>query len=138
MGVFEYKVLIKEADLDTFGHVNNARYLSLFEEARWDLIHNRGFGVREIQERALGPVVLEIKIRYKREIKLRDMITIQTTLLEPETVTHKITTRLEQKMINEKGEVCCTAEFTFGLFDLKARKLVLPTPEWLHAIGATD
>jgi YbgC/YbaW family acyl-CoA thioester hydrolase len=138
MKVFEYKVLVKESDLDTFGHVNNARYLSLFEEARWDLIHNRGYGVREIQERAQGPVVLEIKIRYQREIKLRDMITIHTTLLEPETVNQKITTRLEQKMINEKGEVCCTAEFTFGLFDLKTRKLVLPTPEWLHAIGATD
>jgi acyl-CoA thioester hydrolase len=32
-------------------------------------------------------------------------------------------------------EVCCTAEFTIGFFDLKARKLILPTPEWLKAIG---
>ena len=138
MKSFEYKVLIKEAYLDTFGHVNNAQYLTLFEVARWDMIHNRGYGLKEIQERGLGPVVLEVKIRYHKELKLRDQITIRTTRLANEPGRRNITMKLEQKMVNEKGEDCCTAEFTFGLFDLKARKLVPPTPEWLRAIGDID
>lgn len=33
------------------------------------------------------------------------------------------------------GELCCEAEFTISLFDLQERKLVLPTKEWLHAVG---
>ena len=33
-------------------------------------------------------------------------------------------------------EICCTADFTIALFDLHARKLVLPTPEWLYAVGS--
>ena len=32
-------------------------------------------------------------------------------------------------------EVCCTADFVIGLFDLKQRKLVLPTDDWLYAVG---
>jgi hypothetical protein len=39
-----------------------------------------------------------------------------------------------KKMIRD-GEDCCHAEFVFGLFDLKERRLILPTPEWLCAIG---
>ena len=39
--VFTYPLLIKETYLDTFGHVNNATYLTLFEEARWDSHHKK-------------------------------------------------------------------------------------------------
>jgi acyl-CoA thioester hydrolase len=38
-------------------------------------------------------------------------------------------------MLNEQQEICCEATFVVGLFDLQARKLVLPTPAWLHALG---
>jgi acyl-CoA thioester hydrolase len=41
-------------------------------------------------------------------------------------------------MLNEKEELCCDATFVVGLFDLQARKLVLPTPEWLRAVGLSE
>lgn len=41
-----------------------------------------------------------------------------------------------QHIVDQDGNVCCEALFTIGLFDLTARKLILPTPEWLKAIGA--
>jgi len=34
-----------------------------------------------------------------------------------------------------EGEVCCEAQFTIGLFDLTARRLVRPTPEWVKGLG---
>ena len=43
-----------------------------------------------------------------------------------------------QQMINEQQEVCCEARFVIGLFDLQARKLMLPTPEWLRALGLPE
>ena len=46
--IFSYPLIIKEMDLDTFGHVNNARYLTLFEDARWDLITKNGYGLKKI------------------------------------------------------------------------------------------
>jgi acyl-CoA thioester hydrolase len=42
---------------------------------------------------------------------------------------------LRQVMINEKGEEAAIADFVIGLFDLNARKLIEPTPEWKHALG---
>ncbi len=72
--VHEYSLLIRESHLDTFNHVNNAQYLTLFEEARWQVITERGFGLKEIQQSGTGPVVLEASLRFKREIKLREKI----------------------------------------------------------------
>ncbi len=128
--IFTYPIVIKEIYLDTFGHMNNATYLTLFEEARWDLIAKRGYGIEKIQQSGLGPTVLEVKIKFLRELKLREEVVIETQMISYE----KKIGRLLQKMVRN-GEECCSAEFTVGLFDMKLRKLVLPTPDWLEAVG---
>ena len=71
-----YELQIKEHHLDTFGHVNNAIYLQLFEEARWQIITERGYGMAEIMKLRQGPVVLEIQIKFIKELKLREVIQI--------------------------------------------------------------
>ncbi len=129
-----YPILIRESHLDTFGHVNNATYLSLFEEARWELITSNGFGLQEVKRSGTGPVILEIQIKYQKELKLRENIRIETQLLD---VQGKLQT-LQQVILNEKNEVCSTAVFKFGLFDTKERKLIQPTPAWLKAINYTE
>lgn len=129
---FYYPIIIKEHHLDTFGHVNNATYLQIFEEARWEFISARGFGLKSIEGSGLGPTILECHIKFLREIRLREKIIIESEMLNYD---GKIG-YLKQEIKNEKNELCCEAKFTFGLFDVKARKLVLPTPEWFHAVGA--
>jgi acyl-CoA thioester hydrolase len=128
--IFTYPLVIKESYLDTFGHVNNAMYLTLLEEARWELITKNGYGMKKIQESGLSPIILELTLSFRKELYLRDNVTIETQLISYE----KKIGKLSQKIIRN-GEVCCIAEFTIGLFDLKHRKLVLPTNEWLDAIG---
>ncbi len=130
--IFNYPIEIKEIYLDTFGHMNNAMYLTLFEDARWELITQNGYGVEKIRQTGLGPVILELKIRFVKEIRLREKIVIESKLISYE---QKIG-RLMQTMLRS-GEVCCTAEMVFGLFDLRLRKLVLPTPDWLKAVGVS-
>lgn len=129
--VYEYELMIQTTHLDTFGHVNNARYLELFEEARWDIIESGGYGLEKIQQTQIGPVLLEVKLQFKRELRNREKITIRTWATSN---SGKIQT-LRQVMINSNGEEACVADFVLGLFDLKARKLIVPTPEWNKALG---
>ena len=129
-----YELVIHERHLDTFGHVNNAVYLDLFEAARWDLIDRNGYGLSEIQRRAQGPTILEINLRFQREIKNRERITIKSWT---DSYTGKIC-KFTQQMLNEQGEVSCEAAFVIGLFDLRARKLLAPTPEWRRALGLPE
>lgn len=127
---FSYPLTIREQHLDTFGHVNNATYLTLFEEARWELITQNGYGLSYIRETGLGPTILEINIKFLKELRLRDEIIIESKMISYEGKIGKIT----QTMLR-KNEPCCIAEFTVALFSISERKLVLPTPEWLKAIG---
>jgi len=129
---FEYHVLIREMHLDSFGHVNNAAYVMLYEEARWDFITKNGFGLDVIQKLQMGPVILDLKVRFKRELKNREEIKIVSRPIE--IVSPKIMI-LEQTMIKTDGKVASDAQFTVGFFDMRERKLVNSTPEWLQAIG---
>jgi YbgC/YbaW family acyl-CoA thioester hydrolase len=131
--IFTYPVLIKEIYLDVYGHVNNATYLTLLEEARWELITQNGYGLKKIIETGRGPVILEVTMRYLKELHARDQIQIDSSMISYE----KKIGKMRQNMQRGK-ELCCTAEFTFGLFDLKARKLILPTADWLKAIGISE
>lgn len=128
-----YTLLINEMHLDTFDHMNNAKYLEVFEEARWDLITKRGYGLEQIQQKQQGPVILEVELKFLKEVKLRETVKITTKVLSYE---GKIS-RLQQQMIKSDGTVAADAIFVVGFFDMKARKLIPPTPEWKHAIGWT-
>ena len=130
MPIHEYRTLVRERLLDTFGHVNNAQYLVLFEEARWDMITSRGYGLEMVHQSQIGTVVLDCTVRFKRELKLREEIRIQTQVVS---MSKKILI-LKHLLLKEDGELAAEASFTMGCFDLKARKLCTPTPEWLAAI----
>ena len=127
----EKTIIISEAHLDSFGHVNNARYLELFEQARWDLITERGFGIDTIRRTKTGPTILEINIRFLKELNPRETVVIRTEMLSYERKVGK----LRQQMLKDDGALACEAIFTFGLFDVERRKLIEPSPEWAHAVG---
>ncbi len=129
--VHHYPVTILEKHLDTFGHVNNATYLSLFEEARWDWITRGGFGLLEIKQRGQGPTILDCSVKFLRELINRESIVIRSW---GERYVGKIAT-VRQDMVRNQDEVCASAEFTIALFDVRARKLIEPTDEWLSAVG---
>lgn len=131
--VHEKTILISESHLDSFGHLNNARYLELFEQARWDLITERGFGIDTIRRTQTGPVLLEVQVRFRRELAPRERVVIRSELVSYEGKVAKI----RQEMIKPDGTTAAESVFTFGLFDLQRRKLIVPTPAWAYAVGLT-
>jgi thioesterase-3 len=127
---FTYDLQIKEHHIDLLGHVNHATYLQLFEEARWELLAETDFSLKNMHNVKLGPVILELTIQYRKEVFLREKIRIETLAGSFQGKVGE----LEQEMFNEKREVCCHVKMKYGLFDLSQRKLVTPTTEWLQAI----
>jgi len=147
--VHHYPLTILERHLDTFGHVNNATYLEIFEEARWALLTERGYGFAKIHDLRTGPTILECTLAFRRELRCRERVIVRTRL---DSYVKKIF-RLRQELYVEldpsaiqereppsaaqgrEGEICCEATFIGGLFDLGQRKLIPPTPEWLASLG---
>jgi thioesterase III len=129
----EYGVQILEQHLDTFGHVNNATYLVLLEQARWDWITAGGYGLAEVQSLGQGPTILECTLHFLRELRLRERVTIKSWIA---TYTGKVAS-VHQHMISERGHTACEAVFKMALFDLEKRRLVAPTERWLATFGLT-
>lgn len=64
---YETQVRVRWSDLDAFGHVNNARMLTLLEEARvdWLFVAARDSGVSRLTD---GIVVANVAVEYRRSI----------------------------------------------------------------------
>ncbi len=131
---FTWQFTVLETHLDTFGHMNNATYLQIFEQARWEFINERGYGLKKIIETQVGPTILEANIKYKRELRLREVITVESETLEYNSKIGKVF----QRMVNQNGETCATAEFTIGLFNMKTRRLISANDDWLRAVGVIE
>lgn len=129
---FQFPFTVKEAHLDLFGHVNNATYLSLLEEARWEIITASDFGIKRMLKEGIGPTILDINIKFHKELRLREQVVIQTQCI----AYHGKIGKLEQKILRD-NILCTHAILTIGLFDTRARKLIQATAEWLQAIGVS-
>ena len=129
--MFSYPKTILETDIDMYGHVNNAKYLNYFEEARWDIVTEKGFGYQRIMEEKIGPVILRVDMQYLKELRARDKITIHTEFTSPPA---KIMT-LTQTIKKEDGTIACIADFTYAVWSLEKRKIIHPPQHWLEATG---
>jgi len=125
-----YPIKILEHHLDAYGHVNNVAYIGFLEQARWEFITSRGCGLEYVRSSNVGPVVLEIQTKFKKELRLRQEVLIKSQI---ESWRGKVGV-MRQWFECKAGIVYCEARVTLGLFDLKRRKLVVPDDHWSKAL----
>lgn len=105
---------------DFYGHVNNARYLELMEEARWQYLES-GMGLEYWSDRGLGFVVAGIDIKYKRPAGPGMDLEISTEMTSTEGRTgyiHQVFTD------RDSGKTVVEAKVKFAVIDLKTGRPV--------------
>ena len=130
--VFSYPVIITARQLDVFGHVNNAVYLQLYEDARWDFIEKGGYGHQRIVKDQLGPVILNLNLTFKKELRNQERIIIESTL---ESTKGSKLMIIRQVMIKMDKSVASSLVLTMGIMDLQKRRLITPPSDWMKAVG---
>ena len=129
--IHDYACKVEPRHIDQLGHMNNAAYLQLFEDGRWDMLASRGFDLARIKELSIAPVILSVKVDFLKEVFLdQDLIIRGYVTSYP----GKVFT-VRQEMLSKQETLQARADFSVGLFDLKLRRLIEPTPEWLSACG---
>jgi acyl-CoA thioester hydrolase len=134
--IYEYSLKILERHLDTFGHVNNATYLELYEEARWEVMAENNLGMKEVLQRRVGPVLLDLHLTFKAELTNREEIKIITQARSK--MKNKYVILMDQKIVKSDGRVASTLELSIGLMNLDKRKLIPPSLEWMKALGVEE
>ena len=65
--MFTTHVAVRWSDMDVYGHVNNARVVTLLEEARTELLFGEA-NQHGAQSLANGVVVVELMVRYRQPL----------------------------------------------------------------------
>ncbi|MDH7478606.1 MAG: thioesterase family protein [Syntrophomonadaceae bacterium] len=119
---------VRNYHIDSYGHVNNAQYLVLLEEARTQFLERVGFPLEELQRQGYQIVINEIHLRLKRPARHGDHLEIHNWF--PELRRVRVTWR--QEIVNAKsGELIATALVSGGF--LKEGRVV-PIPEPVYRV----
>lgn len=127
-------IIVSETWLDSFGHVNNARYLEIYEQARWNWLTANGIDLGHIRRTGIGPVILEVNLRFRRELLPREQVRIGSWC---ESYRKKILIIRQEMRLADSDELASEITLTAGMMDMKARKLINPPPEWQTGMGVT-
>ena len=117
---YSVPVTVRGYETDALGHLNQSVYLQYAEHARWSMLQAAGVGPSELLARGVGPVVLETNIRYVRELRAADEVTVTCAFQWGEGKTF----RVAQTIARTDGSLSAQVDSVVGLLDLKARKLV--------------
>ena len=128
---FSVPIAVRGYELDTQGHLNQAVYLHYSEHARWELLRAAGVAQDKLSSAGIGPVVLETTIKYLRELRGGDEVTITC---EFDWKTGK-TFAIRQQIRELDGTVAADIAGVGGLLDLMTRKLVATPGERLAALA---
>jgi len=73
---------VRGYELDSFGHVNHAQYISYLEHARWKLLAEEKVGLAEFQAWKRWPVIAQLEVQYVKPAFMGDILDIRTVAVE--------------------------------------------------------
>jgi acyl-CoA thioester hydrolase len=132
-GVFSVRVTVRGYELDTQGHLNWAEYLHYAEHARWQCLAAAGITQDGLLARGLGPVVLDVSVKFRRELRGGDDVDVTCEFVFDGGKTFGIV----QEFRRADGQLAASLTSTTGLLDLRERRLADDPGKHLRAL-ATD
>jgi len=99
---FEYQRRIYGYECDIYGHLNNANYLHIFEEARSEACMKMDIPIVWLNANGISIYVLKAQIEYLKALQLEEEFTIRTTVAK----LSRVVSIWKQEARNSKGELC--------------------------------
>jgi acyl-CoA thioester hydrolase len=128
---FESRIAVRAYELDSLGHVNRMVYLQYAEHARWACLQEAGIDHARLLATRTGPVTLEERIRYHRELRAGDEVVVSCALVWGQGKTM----RVEQDFHRSDGTLVAELTSVVGLLDLQERRLVPDPGELLRSLA---
>ncbi len=115
---------VRFRDLDPYGHVNHAVYLSYLEVGRAEALAEAGLALAELADSGYQLVITEVQVRYRGAALLGDQVTVVSGI---SSLRRASAVWDQQVVVADKPMV--TATITTGVTDTNG-KPVRP-PEWM-------
>jgi acyl-CoA thioester hydrolase len=138
---FAIHLFARWSDMDFNQHMRNAAYLGASEDCRLRFLAEKGFGAEELRRRRIGPVVLEDRLVYKRELPLLEGFTVDLQLAAITRDGRRM--KVRNTFLRERdAALAAIVESVVLWLDLEARKPIVPPEDlqkiWLELTRASD
>lgn len=128
---FHYPIEIRYSDLDPQGHVNNARFLTYFEQARVHYLIHLGLFSREQSFLEIGIIIAEAAITFKAPVYFgtQAQVGVRVSRLGTKSMT------MEYEMVDNEGIVYATGSSAIVTFDYKTHATIPIPDSWREIIS---
>lgn len=124
-----YRSTVLEEQLDAMGHMNIRHYVANFDSAAWIMFETFGLSVEYYQQHNVGMFALEQHLRYVREARLGQEISVRFRLVG---LNAKRSYFMMFMMNETRQELAATFESLGSFADLSVRRTA-PFPPEIHA-----
>ena len=132
---FVLRVAARGYEADANGHVAGSVLLQYGQHARWECLRAAGIDQGELISKGIGPVSLEERIRFRREVNAGDEVDVSCVFVWGEGKTF----RAEQEIRTAGGALAAEVTNVGGLLDLSQRRLVTdPGRLWRSAASRPE
>jgi acyl-CoA thioester hydrolase len=111
-------------EIDMNGHVTHSAYLNWAEHARFEYLRESGVNIWDMTAAGFGPVILEMTLKFGREIRVGEPVTVTVEIDHRGGTTFEVRHNFTPAG-HERPAASCTV--VMGLLDHATRRL-RPTP----------
>jgi acyl-CoA thioester hydrolase len=129
---FFHPVEVRYGDLDPQGHLNNAKYLTFFEQARVEYLIHLGLFSRDQSFMEIGVILADAHITFHSPIRFGDAVKVgvRTSKLGGKSVT------VEQNILDAvTGEELAKGEVVMVAFDYRNKTTIRIPDKWREVIS---
>jgi acyl-CoA thioester hydrolase len=129
---FHHPIEVRYGDLDPQGHLNNASYLTFFEQARLQYLKHLGMFDKGQSFMDIGVILADIHIAFKKPVEWGTPVKVGVRTTK---IGNKSTT-VEQTIVHaETDEVFAIGEVVMVAYDYRTGKSIPIPPEWREIVS---
>lgn len=128
---FYHPMEVRYADIDAQGHLNNAKYLTYFEQARILYFEELGLFSKNLSFMEIGVIVADIHIKYRAPVTLGAAIKIG---VKAEAIGNKSITLQQTITDGVTGKLYADGTVVLVTYDYHEHKTTPVTDEWRKII----
>ena len=128
---FYHPIEVRYGDLDPQGHVNNAKHLTYFEQARISYLVELGLFTKDQSFMEIGVILADVHITYLAPIYFGEHIKVG---VQPVKLGTKSMTWAQNIMDVKTGKELARGEVILVTYDYEAEKTINIPHEWREAI----
>jgi acyl-CoA thioester hydrolase len=78
----EITIRVRYAETDRMGLLHHANYLVYFEQGRTELLRDRGYSYKDLEDQGFLLVLTKLEVRYHRPARYDDLLTLRTSAVK--------------------------------------------------------